>query len=255
MFRDHADLIYDAMAELTGRLPEDGERIYFGVDHRANPKGSRSPIEFGAYTWADSNMIYFYDDEAPHSLRTVTKNNVASVLPHEIAHNFTQRKIGAEYESFANILLAYVLETIDGVNFIPNRPDSLEQRTFKETEYREVHFNSAVQQFRNGRIQPFSPVDDKNDSAYDFYLFGLVDKVGWDVYRQVMHSYEDPNYERNWQVRLAWDSSPSERAKEFFVRVGLFHGDLEVLFSLPDNGSLIQRFFPQEYAAFRARTR
>ena len=267
MFIEYADTMYEHMAYFVGALPAQGERTVVTNVNSADNFYYEFLRGAGAYAnGANHIMLSNYLSWNQQRLAAVAPNLVCRIFAHEIGHSFGCSSIDnplgtlLEPENFANLLAAYVQDSIEGLTF--SYWEGLDYYDDSNlNNFRELSFEIALQAYRNEDIGLFDNIyGDYRHSAFAFYSFGLVEIVGWDVYRLVFLSFIDPNFERNClmptDIWAAWGNSFTtleNGTKEFFTRIGLFYGDMSVLLSLPDEGELIQRFFPEEYELLRSR--
>jgi hypothetical protein len=169
------------------------------------------------------------------------------VMFHELAHCFSmggplaQKQWTGELETVAELLIAYALER-ENLEF--GYPIKI-----SGTLHRKNLLKEATDNLANETIKPFSY---DGGSAYDLYMFGLVDKVGWETLKKVIHSYHNGTYTPTKkydesQTMLApgkYQFVYPHRVHEFFDRVAHFHDeaceqaktDPSVLHTIPMEG-------------------
>ena len=216
--RDRTDRVYDAYKELIGRAPKAGEKVYIEIrpaEYFRKPNGGHVAGH------AHSNAFCINENFVRNSMGT---------LMHELAHVFayaTNWEVKAE--SIVPLLMAYAYETIPG--------ETLGNR------HRISRFEAALNNFRTNKIEAFA-LDDPDDSGYgahafDFYLLGLVDKVGWETYKKVFRTYADEPH-----VTIArFPGGQAGKARDLFDRIERLSGKPGVLRSLPDKGELLDKYF------------
>jgi hypothetical protein len=227
-WRNKLDRIYDCYADLTGQYPSG--RIYIRL----------SPAEhFGAGNHSAHAHRYVVCYNAgythlPRMLENIAAHNSWDrTAMHEIAHIFASgNRWEIEPESIVHLLMSYAMEAY-GAEY-----GSVDQRNIDWVktagdQHRKRRFGAAYNNYRKNSIAPFSAKG--SGSAFDFYLLGLVDKVGWNAYRYAFRSYiGEPSR----------SGSKAANAGDLFNRLAYF-GDRDALRRLPDNGLLFDRYFGQ----------
>jgi hypothetical protein len=229
-WRNKTDIMYDRYVDLTGTIPLKGEKVFINLRDKDYFKQST----IGAH--AHGNTICFNINASFGGIHgrlkeVAERNSWNHTMMHELAHVFaTGRKWEVDTEGITDVLVSYLLETTPGAHYgTPGRPGALGATA--GTAHRNRFYNRALNQFKTGKID--SP------TACELYLNGLVDKVGWDVYKQVFRSYNDKNFELNKNLR----SDKNVLARSFFDRLEHFSGNSGVLRTLPDKGALLDKYF------------
>jgi hypothetical protein len=106
---------------------------------------------------------------------------------HEVGHIFTGTSRGkpetwrpADIETAANLLVYYALENCEfrvGNSGSPSR-------------LRQAYVREALRNLQDDSIKAF-PTCSCGGSAYDLYLCGLVDEVGWETLKKTIQSYHN----------------------------------------------------------------
>ena len=171
---------------------------------------------------------------------------------HEIAHMFGPPEMGwlACSETMANLKVAYAAEKL-GVQFgFPPEYGtfvstwsatgnfSTYRGIFRGTQYRMYEFDKARRNLINGYIKPFAACA-FGGSVFDFYIFGLIEEIGWEPYRKAFHSYLD----RDFTPAYTYSGERAHtRARDFLDRLVHFSGSPNLLSNGPDNGRLLEVF-------------
>ena len=237
-WREQIDRMYDSYVELTGTTPGRGKIVYVQIS-----TATRGFAALGTFTVGVS--------------RGAGTGSWCSIAAHELAHVFSfHRDWNIDSESIADLFSCYVLETI---------PESRYGST-RGSQYRKNKYARLLRDFRNGKIEPFRE-SHVYSSAFELYLNGLVDIVGWETYKKTFRSYHSgtsipvkrfvPNKGKGQTDRHAG-------AREFFDRLAHFHDEArasniqvlrnipavgrnltgaQALRSLSDRGVLLDRYF------------
>jgi len=220
LIRDRLDRVYDAYKELTGKAPGAGEKVFIEIKSEQYFRKA-SGGHFAGHAHANAFCIN----------KNVVQNSMGmGILMHELAHVFayaTNWEVNAE--SIVPLLMAYAYETIPGET--------------SGNRHRISRFEAALNNFRTNKIEAFA-LDDPDDSGYgahafDFYLLGLVDKVGWETYKKVIRTYADEPH-----VTIArFPGGQAGKARDLFDRIERLSGKPGVLRTLPDRGELLDKYF------------
>ena len=181
---------------------------------------------------------------------------------HEMAHIFDNGKAwNAETESIAEFMVMYVFENSDAWRWERSRAASkttyrLQRSLFAWSEYRQ----SVADQQSAADRQSATDIEAKKEEgkkletfvqyrggAYNCYLLGLVEKVGWEPVEKAFQSYND--YPPNYNHVARGEARQKMRARDFFERIAYFSGNPDVLRSLPDAGALLDEHFNAEPSA------
>ena len=243
IMRDRTDRVYDAYKELTGKAPGAGEKVFINIAPEAyfrNPKG-------GHYNGhAHANMSCLNELGVANGLKEAAlHNSLNSTIMHELAHVFayaTNWEVNPE--SVVPLLMAYAYETVPEAQ-IGSTPGN---------KSRISRFEAALDNFRKNKIVAFA-LDDADDSGYgahafDFYLLGLVDQVGWDTYKKVIRSYADEPH----VTHARFPGGQAGKARDLFNRIERVSGKPGVLRTLPDKGELLDKFFTVQVSTAKQTT-
>jgi len=191
----------------------------------------------------ETNIICYSTKQTEASIALIKQNGSEYAMSHEIMHIFASDRLWeAEAESFAHLGEAYF---IGKSNIVFDKKVNIWPLTTLQGE-----FDKAQENFKSERLCKFSY---ENGTALDYYLFGLVGKVGWETYKKVFRSYADGSYTPKNYGKYEITPSHEERyykapdkvirARDFFDRVAHFSGDPNVLRSLPDKGRILDLHF------------
>ena len=234
VWKDKVDMLYKKYVELIGKTPVHGEKILINV----RPFSNNSKV--GGLASNSSNIFCFNSNDASSfraELREIAiRGSTGMTIMHEMAHIFSSgNRWNVDYESTVDLIMSYAMET-NPMLYYGRPPQNMSNfNKVAGNQHRHRFIQHAVDKFKNNRINAFGGGGD----AYSFYTLGLVDKIGWDTYKQVFRSYDDPGFEPN---IYANELRPA-RARDFFDRIEHFSGKPDVLRSLPDNGALLSRHF------------
>ena len=234
-YRNVADVIYDSYVELIGQKPPYGDIIL--IDTESMHEG---PINASGRAYAAWNLVHIHVS-GPTLTIIGQEGGWHKTTAHEIAHIFTPHNYGwsaNDRESIADFFACYAKETMRLGKF--------------ELRYRESRRN-----FRTDKIETFRGRHEHNGCAFEFYLYGLVDKVGWETYKKAIRSYNDNNFIPNMYEeipKLEPSATEEEKqsyakrkaivsARDFLDRVEHFSGKPDVLRSLSDKGALLDEHF------------
>jgi hypothetical protein len=255
--REKLDRGYDALFELTGVVPSLGQRLYIDIwdTERQNScafHNGSNELDRNISGHAHRGEGYIcLTPKTVSSLLTDYRFNgsVNHTVLHEISHKFDYEDAinafywKAEGESFANFKVAYML---DNVGMKARRGNDI----FDAAQYRAHWFNQADERRRSEVIQPFAKDGGTTHSALDFYLYGLVEQVGWNPIKQTFRSYNNSNFQNEYHFAhpaIDWRGATQlEKSREFFERIKHFSNRPNILTSLPDNGILLNQHFNVE---------
>ena len=248
-WRDRIDKLYECYEKFMGHKPRNGDLIFIDLSpetywpdptifpHGNAPRATVQPV---------INYIRFNKDSLDFNaviLREIRSGNLLGfTLMHEIGHIFTFTSRGkpetwrpADIETAANFLVYYALESC-GIRI---------NNSGSPSRLRQAYIQEALTNLQNENIVAF-PTCSCGGSAYDLYLCGLVDEVGWETLRKTIQSYHDGSYtptKRYEPDREKEQTAMHARAHEFFDRLVHFHGDAQVLRKGPDEGVLLDKYF------------
>jgi len=248
-WRDRVDRLYECYEKFMGHKPRNGDIIFIDLSpgthwpdptifpHGNAPRATAQPV---------INYIRFNKDALnfnTEQLREMRSGNLLGfTMMHEIGHIFTGTSRGkpetwrpADVETAANLLVYYALENCGFRISNSGSPARL----------RRAYVQEALRNLQDDSISAF-PTCSCGGSAYDLYLCGLVDEVGWETLRKTIHSYHDGTYTPT--KRYEPDREKKQTARhvlvhEFLDRLAHFHGDADVLRKGPDEGALFDKFF------------
>ena len=234
-WRNNTDLIYECFERLTGAPPNNGRKVLIAIE----------PIEtHGATTNVAYNRINFNENGAAMGWRTVRGGSWNRIMIHEMAHIFDNGKAwNAETESIAELMVMYVYENTDAWRW--ERARSLPKTAYRQQRHAIAWAEYVESKKEEGeKLETFVPY---RGGAYNCYLLGLVDKVGWVPFEKAFQSYND--YPPNYNQIARGEARQRARARDFFERVAYFSGKPDVLHSLPDQGELLDAHFGAELSA------
>jgi hypothetical protein len=243
------DRLYECYEKFIGHKPRNGNMIFIDLvpatywsdptifPHGNIPRATAQPVV---------NHIRFNKDALDFNTGQLGEmrsgNLLGYTMMHEIGHIFTSISRGkpetwrpADGETAANLLVYYALE--NGGFRIRNSGSS--------SRLRQAYIREALKNLQNDNISAF-PACSCGGSAYDFYLCGLVDEVGWETLKKTIQSYHDGTYtptKRYEPDKEKEQTAMHVRAHEFFDRLAHFHGDTLVLRKQSDEGALLDKFF------------
>ena len=241
-WRERLDKVYEAFVDFIGTNPG---KIYFDAPpsdkfpaptaHTAIGNRVTSITTTGGHYHPGTGVICINVDSpaARSEWRMIgTLNSTGKVAMHEIAHVFESRQIwSVDEETFAELLISFGMENA-GFQYANRRGTIIRGNTHRKNGY-----NDALGSFWRNSLPAFSR-SSYESSAFRLYLFGLVDRVGWDTFRKVFHSYAgERSPSRNRSVQRV------ERARDFLDRIEYFSGRPGILRSLPDHGKLLDQHF------------
>ena len=248
-WRDRIDQLYECYEKFMGHKPRNGEIIFIDLSpgtywpdptifpHGNAPRATVQPVI--NYIRFNKDALDFHTGQ----LREMRSGNLLGfALMHEIGHVFTFTSRGkpetwrpADIETAANFLVYYALENC-GVRI---------SNSGSPSRLRQTYVQESLTNWQNENIVAF-PTCSCGGSAYDLYLCGLVDEVGWETMRKTIHSYHDGSYtptKRYEPDREKEQTAMHALAHEFFDRLVHFHGDAQVLRKGTDEGALLDRYF------------
>ena len=248
-WRDRIDRLYECYEKFMGHKPRNGEVIFIDLvpgtfwsdptifPHGVAPRATAQP---------SVNFIRFNKDAINFNASQLNEMRSGTMLGftmmHEIGHIFThtsRRKPEtwrqADGETAANLLVYYALENC---GFRVGNSGS-------SSRLRQAYILEALKNFQNDSIVAF-PTCSCGGSAYDLYMCGLVDEVGWETFKKTIQSYHNGTYtptQRYEPDREKEQTAMHVLAHEFFDRLAHFHGDTQVLRKGPDEGALLDKYF------------
>ena len=271
VYRDKADKIYDGFVDFIGRKPPSGDIII--ID---NGTMNTDPLQakFPGHALPSLNLV-FINLEMNIAPKSIRQGVFHSTMAHEIAHIFSLPfGHGALYRDPGTYAWAFDDESI--ADFLARYA----RETMTRAKGNDQYYNQALRNFKANKIETFRGNHENNGCAFELYIHGLVDKVGWESYKKAIQSYGDTNFKVNvYEEPKLISSDPVEvrqdvlnrreiiRARDFFDRIAYFHDEArasndwrvlekipvagrkltgaQVLRSLPDGGKLLdERFTP-----------
>ena len=264
---DQLDTVFNTYEGFVGRKPHN-QRGIIVVDliPQAELMTSTSPSGVGNAHEHNNGVICINRDSEYFKwfLSNIrTQSTPTRLMLHEMAHSFASIHFKpspwAECEAAVNFLMSYAMEKGGFKYGIP--PDEI-----SGIRHRRDRIQWAINNLRAGNIKDF---DYGCGTAYDLYLLGLPNVVGWDTVKAAVRSYQDNQFE------VTKTSAPSGReqgtrhanarslAHELFDRVAHFHDEAranpelarniprsgqnltgaQALRSLPDKGELLDKYF------------
>jgi len=225
------DRVYEVFAELTGNTAVSGRVIYIDLVDLQGTAAAHAHV---------SRDVICMSHPRPWFWREMTRYNSWSyMMMHEIAHMFAPPAIGwrACPESMANLKVAYALEKLGAQFGSPEyRQGHGNLQPTRGSQYRMREFNKALENSKKEQINPFADCC-CGGSIFDYYLFGLVEEVGWEPYKKAFHSYLDPDFVPAYTYRGVRSHT---RAIDFLDRLVHFSGSPDLLTNGPDKGSLLE---------------
>ena len=242
-FVSKMDRAHDAFADLVGNNTTSRRKLFIDISYKQE-ETDHGLVAAHAHVMRD--IICVAAPKENFWFEVTRHGSWSATLLHEIGHMFAPPTIGwrANAETFANLKVAYALETLNarfgvlGVNARGNRTRGTQ---FRGNQYRTYEFNMAVQKFRRNEMTSFAYCSCQTGSAFDFYIYGLVDRVGWETYKKAFHSYQDPAFVSEYAYS---GERVHVQARDFIDRLAFFSGKPDVLSSLPDRGALLDEHFP-----------
>jgi len=263
---DTLDKLFECYERFMGQKPFETDVIFI------NLHGQKNPSKGIAHAYIGTICVNAESGEPFDNLLSEIRfrGTPSYIMLHELAHCFSmggplaQKPWTGELETVAELLIAYALER---ENFEFGYPAKISGNF-----HRKNLLKIATDNLENETIKPFSY---DSGSAYDLYMFGLVDKVGWDTLQKVIHSYHKGTYTPtkkydDSQTMLALGKFQfvyPHRIHEFFDRVAHFHDEAckhaktdplvlqtipiegrnltgeQVLRSFPDEGWFLDEYF------------
>jgi hypothetical protein len=123
-----------------------------------------------------------------------------------MAHVFTRpqnvRWVG-EDETAANFLHSYAMEK-GGFRYGTLTDPNSDLRFVKTagTQHRHRRLQVAVDSFKNNQMLPFSY---GSDNAYNLYMLGLVEGLGWNTMKKAVQSYQNGTYKRRCRTMILYE--------------------------------------------------
>ena len=238
-WRNRVDMVADAYTDFAGIKPYAGKVDKSFVD--LGPKKIFNPNAVGTQI-TNTALVNVGCPNFMRSLREeiVGRGSPGRVVTHELAHIYADAyRWEVENESTAELLVSYALENIPNMRLgVPGMGAAYTPVSGRQL--RQQKLNEAQKNFRAGTIKDFAN-HHTGGCAYDYYLFGLVDVVGWDVYKKAVHSYLTDGLRL--RVNQLRGDARRPAARDFFNRLEYFSEKPGVLRSLPDKGQILDKFF------------
>jgi len=247
IWRDKTDSVYESFEELLGTGPgRNGDLKIFVHTLTTTASGGHAHTDAGLVCLNNTNKFF------GASLQEVAAHGSSHhALMHEIAHIFNARnRWDIDQEGIVDLLIAYAMEHNKGLQYggVVRGTDIHWHKTVGN-QHRQRRVQRALDNARANKIAPFNSGRTAS-SVHDLYVLGLVDKVGWDVYKQVFRSYNDKDFKPNTYARDDSDNAFNRIARpltrDFLDRIEHFSGKPDVLRSLPDKGELLDKHFNVE---------
>ena len=248
VWRDRTDKVYESYEELTGRTPHKGRIIV--SDLQPASKFTTSSTRGHAHSNTTSLFCINYNHRSFKTLlqEIASHGSFGFTTMHEMAHLFATKALwNLETESVADLLVSYPMETIPWAQYGGGDTKAINPNFVKTVgiQHRQRRYQSALNNFNANKIQRFNEA--YGGAVYDMYLYGLIDKVGWDTYKKVYRSYDDKGFKPNIYKGSTFNGDVLEqktaRVRDLFDRIEHFSGKPGVLRTLPDRGALLDRHF------------
>jgi len=213
--------------ELIGRTPTYTEKVFIDIP----PVYKRTTLAHAHSTGFCYNRNH---SQLKTSLGHISNGSWDMVAMHELAHVFSRGPAWEiEPESIVELFTSYALENIPEARY-----GSTSVQT-TGTQHRLRKYQTALNSTKT--TSAAFDANSKGAAAYDVYLLGLVDAVGWDAYRKAFRSYDDKNFKPN---QYSNEGKGNVRnARDLFDRIEHFSGKPGVLRTLPDRGALLDKHF------------
>lgn len=223
-YRNDVDRLYTCYAGLIGATPKDGSKVYVDIiDHANNIPAifDFDGVNYIGYAGLDEFVWESLNDagQLGYLRKPMTDTFVKNIDP-------------KKNNSLNDLFQSYTFEH-NGLN--PYKGKSKDW-------YRKSVYDKSVKEFNKGKLDAFKE-SEHEVCAYDMYLLGLVDKVGWDTYEKALRSYKT----RGYQSKSYSGDSSVVAARDLLDRIEFYSGKKDVLRSLPDKGKLLDlHFAPSE---------
>jgi len=248
-YRNRVDRLYEAYENFVGYKPPSGTIIFIDLQRRGTTAA-------GATYNSGANLITFNKDRENSCCMRSTQNALRSrdlvgrCMMHEVGHAFGRGPWVADMETAADLLVFYA--EYRGIRANASNPT---------LPLRQAHIRRILR-IPQDDITAFSRDGEdghanRYTNAYELYMHGLVDEVGWETFRRAIQSYRDSTFTPT--KRYVPDSARGQtvmhaRAREFFDRLAHFYAEErarrglppdrgDVLRRGPDEGVLLDRFF------------
>jgi hypothetical protein len=248
---DTLDRVYECYEEfMSGRVWGNGAIVVGYRPDGATAHGGRVVL------------VYVARDDERFSPDEIRRGGPTKTMLHEMGHLFSWANSSApecrwmgEDETGAEFLVAYYYEK-SGLSTVGDN-------------HRYSHIERAINNLLSGKIKDFGYHE---GTAYDLYMFGLVDRVGWDTMKKTVQSYAPGK--NTYTPTKVYDNTGGREghaiAHQFFDRVAFFHDQArelaktdpkvlngippsgrnligeQVLRSLPDKGKYLDEYFTVE---------
>ena len=240
-WRNRVDMVADAYTDFAGIKPFAG-KVDKSFINLAPVSMFRTASVLGVQA-SNTAVINAGSPNFPRAMREeiVGRGSPGRVVTHELAHIYADLyRWEVSNESVAELLVTYALENIPNMRLgAPGMSGGI-HTPVSGRQLRQQKIDEAQKKFRTGNIPDFDS-SGKGGSAYDYLLFGLVDVVGWDVYKKAIHSYLTDGLRL--RTQFVGREAMARAARDFFNRLEYFSEKPGVLRTLPDKGQILDKFF------------
>ncbi len=241
-FRNRADEIFETYSKLVGP-PALGKKVLIDV----TPMLDRESIQnTGAHAHYSVNQICYNAVHIEGTLSAIKRGDYSHTLMHELGHTFSNgREWNINPESWSEFFPCFALEINPRIWFEYNNMAYVNKNSkpvLTRGKLHRVQVLGAIEfLYKTGTLQKYGVEGNEYQKGiYDFYLYGLVGKVGWGVYKKAFQSYENDSFKSRYEYE---GDKKDVTALDFFERIAYFSEDRKnILKSLPDQGELLQAF-------------
>jgi hypothetical protein len=236
-YRNRVDRLYEAYEKFVGYKPPSGTIIFIDLQRRGATAA-------GATYSPGANLITFNRDKENSCCMRSTRNALRSgnlvgrCMMHEVGHAFGRGAWVADMETAADLLVYYA----EYRGFRANTPNPTlplrQDRIRRILRNQQDDITAFSRDGEDGHANRYT-------NAYELYMYGLIDEVGWETFRRTIQSYHDGTYTPT--KRYVPDSTKGQtamhaRAHEFFDRLVHFYAEERARRGLPpDRGNVLRR--------------
>ncbi|MCL2743524.1 MAG: hypothetical protein FWE67_06720 [Planctomycetaceae bacterium] len=179
-------------------------------------------------------------------------NTISGTMMHEFGHTYTppssnNRMFHSDRETIADFMRFYATENC-GFQLPSDKtiPGARHRQSYIQSVLRKFNQNKDLPPFRKGTTGYLPEHANRTNNAYELYMYGLVDFVGWETFGKAIRSYRNGTYvpAKTYNETMTLPngqqtSTPAARAHEFFDCLAHFHDearastDPEVLRNIP----------------------
>ena len=221
-WRDNADRVYDAYAELVGQLPQNRTKVIISCwQTEKKPLRSNENI---IYSGTLKTIKKSFEQIKPAGCDYSMLDQLANIFMNGRKWKGDNKQLDAGWKC---LMIAYALE---------KKPVRYNNE-YSGEQYREKAFNYAQEIYDSNQMKESSY--GYPGSAFEYYLLGFVDKVGWEPYKKAFKSYDDKS--TSYKPK-SYNNTNKDMltARDFFDRVEHFSGQENLLKSLKDEGSFFK---------------